>query len=198
MNGLTDVAVLANRWGGGGRFEVDHPAIYGTARTRRTQIPSGRATAFRRGVAHEVAEAVIITDGTTERLAARWICGGGSIWPTPVDRDGPQPVCDRCLEVLRLPPPAPVVYRAYDRNCRLLYVGCTKNLPARLRTHAGNGKQAPGWWADVSCVSVEEFPTYDDAWLAESRAIAAEDPLYNQVGVKPHVVLPDARPGAAS
>jgi predicted GIY-YIG superfamily endonuclease len=188
MNGFTDVTVLARRWTDRLRYRVEHPASYGTAHTRRSEIPSGRAAAFRRGVAHEVAEAVIVTDGTTERLVARWVCGGGSIQPTPVDRDGPQPVCDRCLEVLRMPAPAPVVYRAYDRNCRLLYVGCTKNLASRLRAHTA--RTGSGWWSEVSCVSVEEFPTYDDAWLAESRAIADEAPLYNQVGMKPHVVSP--------
>lgn len=191
MNGLHDVTILTNRWVGGQRHNVEHPASYGTAHTRRTEIPSGRATALRRGVAHEVAEAVIVTDGTVERLAARWVCGGGSIRPTPVDRDGPQPVCDRCLEVLRMPAPVPVVYRAYDRHCRLLYVGCTKNLASRLRTHISNS--GAGWWSEVSCVSVEEFPTYDDAYLAEARAIADEAPLYNQVGMKPHVVS-DASP----
>lgn len=68
-----------------------------------------------------------------------------------------------------------VVYRLYDADYRLLYVGQSVNLAQRLATH-GREKQ---WWSDVDTISVEHFPSKDAAARAERRALCSEAPRYN-------------------
>lgn len=67
------------------------------------------------------------------------------------------------------------VYRCYDAEGELLYVGCTGKLRARLWQHA-KGKP---WWADVIAVDLEDYADRADALEAEAAAIGAEAPLHN-------------------
>lgn len=67
------------------------------------------------------------------------------------------------------------LYRLYDTEDRLLYVGISVNPDMRWRQHA-NDKL---WWSTVSRKEVEWFETRPEACEAEVRAIQSEQPLYN-------------------
>lgn len=67
------------------------------------------------------------------------------------------------------------VYRLFDANDVLLYVGCTGNLDARLTAHACTKK----WWGDVVRHEADWYDTRGEALVAERAAITTEGPLYN-------------------
>lgn len=69
----------------------------------------------------------------------------------------------------------PTVYRFYDADDELLYVGTTDRLSARLGTHRG---QSP-WWSQVVFITVVPYETREAAAQAEAVAIATEAPLHN-------------------
>lgn len=67
------------------------------------------------------------------------------------------------------------VYRAFDDDDRLLYIGCTLNFERRQAEHR--------WyrpWADrIARWEVEQYPNQRDALAAEEAAITAESPEFN-------------------
>lgn len=65
------------------------------------------------------------------------------------------------------------LYRLYDRDGTLLYVGITHDLQERWRSHARNQI----WWLDVARKEHVWFNTRAEAETAEKRAILSEDPL---------------------
>lgn len=71
------------------------------------------------------------------------------------------------------------VYRMYDMDGKLLYVGSTRNLGERLKTHR---KNSPWYFSKVSVIKYSE----SDNWLAvlkeERTAIRREKPAYNILG----------------
>lgn len=70
------------------------------------------------------------------------------------------------------------VYRVFDADDRLLYVGRAIDLRGfkyRLRYHRDN---AP-WWPFHSYLTAEPFPTFDAAYVGELEAIRAELPRWN-------------------
>lgn len=76
------------------------------------------------------------------------------------------------------------VYRIYDANDVLIYIGATSNLKARMATHRSM-KPWPGC-APVVTVGARmarwtstEYPTRADAFAAERAAIRAERPELN-------------------
>jgi hypothetical protein len=71
------------------------------------------------------------------------------------------------------------VYRMFDSDDALLYVGMTKNFGQRWQSEA---KQMP-WWPEVSRQTVEWHPSREDAGAAERKAIRDECPRYNVRGV---------------
>jgi excinuclease UvrABC nuclease subunit len=68
-----------------------------------------------------------------------------------------------------------VLYRMYDPERRLLYVGLTTNLEDRLADH----RSMKRWWRDVATIELEHFPTREGAVEAERRAIIDDVPEYN-------------------
>lgn len=70
-----------------------------------------------------------------------------------------------------------LLYRFYDSDGQLLYVGITDDPHTRWATHAR--KNAESWWADVCVVHSEWYPTRTEAEAAEVDAIQREDPLHN-------------------
>jgi predicted GIY-YIG superfamily endonuclease len=72
-----------------------------------------------------------------------------------------------------------VVYRAYDADWNLLYVGCTYDLPNRLAHHRRN--QSP-WWEHYARITTEKHTCHARAAAAEARAIRLEQPLFNLNG----------------
>lgn len=70
------------------------------------------------------------------------------------------------------------VYRCYDETNRLLYVGATKNVFARVEAH-----RAKSWWAPtVARVAAEAHPSKVAALAVEREAIASELPRWNTRG----------------
>ena len=67
------------------------------------------------------------------------------------------------------------LYRFYDGNDELLYVGITKFFEPRLKQHYRNAE----WFFDTAFVRLEHFATRQEVEMAESYAIKNENPRYN-------------------
>jgi excinuclease UvrABC nuclease subunit len=67
------------------------------------------------------------------------------------------------------------LYRFYDANDDLLYVGITKFFEPRLKQHYRNAE----WFFDTAFVRLEHFATRQEVEMAESYAIKNENPRYN-------------------
>lgn len=85
-----------------------------------------------------------------------------------------------------------VVYRCFDVDGRLLYVGCTSNLERRLTKHRTQPSSRT-WYPRLNRVKARIYPTRHAAMWAETVAIRTEQPLFNSV----HNPNPpsDRRPG---
>ena len=68
------------------------------------------------------------------------------------------------------------VYRVYDANDELLYVGVTVNVKQRMRLHKSN---RVAWYGRMATVDTKEYPDKPSARLAEAKAINAEHPEFN-------------------
>lgn len=66
------------------------------------------------------------------------------------------------------------LYRHFDADGRLLYVGMTRDPQRRLSRH-----KKSFWFKDICDVKVEWFQNRTDALVAERIAIQAEQPLHN-------------------
>ncbi|MER6557240.1 GIY-YIG nuclease family protein [Streptomyces sp. NPDC001027] len=76
--------------------------------------------------------------------------------------------------------PAPgrtALYRFYDADDQLLYVGITSNPKQRWKAHASGA----AWWAQAVRKSVKWFDSRPEAAVAEAHAITAEVPAHNVV-----------------
>lgn len=84
------------------------------------------------------------------------------------------------------------VYRCWDREGQLLYVGITADVERRRNQHA----QEKYWWSDVSRVTSMAFQTRFEALWAEWAIITTCNPVYNRVAVPPLMPAPatDAPP----
>jgi excinuclease UvrABC nuclease subunit len=80
------------------------------------------------------------------------------------------------------------VYRAYNRQGVLLYVGQSIDIEGRMRTHA---RTSPLWWRDAARVTFEPFATREEAVAAEAAAIRSEFPRWNVMHRSPN--HPDGR-----
>lgn len=67
------------------------------------------------------------------------------------------------------------LYRFYNKDERLLYVGISLSAATRASQHR---TQKP-WWPDVARMDVEHLATREAALGAERRAIWAEHPMHN-------------------
>lgn len=68
-----------------------------------------------------------------------------------------------------------VLYRYYDGQDVLLYVGITANMPSRFGSH-----ETDSTWMDFAVRStIERFTNRDDALAAEKAAIEEHAPLFN-------------------
>ena len=67
------------------------------------------------------------------------------------------------------------LYRHYDANNNLLYVGISLNAVYRLSQH----KNGSAWYSEISKVEIEKFETREDAIKAERKAIKEESPKHN-------------------
>ena len=80
----------------------------------------------------------------------------------------------------------PAMYRFFDADGRLLYVGATYDLPTRIGAHRVNAF----WWPLVARTRWQLFPTVEAALEAEREAIATEHPRFN-VRSRPWPSKPD-------
>lgn len=71
--------------------------------------------------------------------------------------------------------PVHVLYRMFDKDDRLLYVGLTKNPPGRFKSHS----DTKSWWHEVAQIGIEHFISREELVAAEIVAIKSEKPVYN-------------------
>lgn len=69
------------------------------------------------------------------------------------------------------------VYRLYNVDSAVIYVGCTSAIGSRLTDHS---RKKP-WWSEVCGVEVEQHKNMRDGLDAERAAIEALQPKYNLV-----------------
>jgi len=72
------------------------------------------------------------------------------------------------------------LYRHFDKDKNLLYVGISLSVVSRLKQHY----QKSGWAENISIVTVEKFPSREEALRAEAKAIQSENPRFNIQGRK--------------
>jgi predicted GIY-YIG superfamily endonuclease len=72
------------------------------------------------------------------------------------------------------------LYRHFDKDDRLLYVGISLSTAHRLAEH----RCVSGWSSKVVKITIERFPTRKAALEAERNAIQAEAPIHNVTGKK--------------
>jgi hypothetical protein len=70
------------------------------------------------------------------------------------------------------------LYRHYDEEDRLLYVGIAVNL----RKRTGDHRRSSSWWTFRDHSSGSVYRTSDEARQAERQAIKNESPLFNLQG----------------
>lgn len=79
-----------------------------------------------------------------------------------------------------MPEPArTALYRFFDAEGRLLYVGITGNPERRWKRHACDKP----WWPQVAEKTIEWFDNILAAGRAEKDAIRDEEPLHNKISV---------------
>ncbi len=69
------------------------------------------------------------------------------------------------------------LYRFFDGDGQLLYIGITHDAHRRFQQHAGRKP----WWSDVRQILLEVYPDRESVLAAETRAIIDEKPLHNVV-----------------
>lgn len=70
-----------------------------------------------------------------------------------------------------------ILYRMFDSEGRLLYVGITMSPQIRLRDHR---IQKP-WFSEVVQIALEHFGSREELEAAERSAVRVESPRYNVV-----------------
>lgn len=80
----------------------------------------------------------------------------------------------------RIPGPH-YVYECYDATGRLMYVGCSKNVPARLKSHS----QTQWWWPTFAKARAWVYPTQEIALAEEKRRIVELHPRWNTRDMAP-------------
>jgi predicted GIY-YIG superfamily endonuclease len=73
------------------------------------------------------------------------------------------------------------LYRHWDTEGRLLYVGISTDVINRLQGH----RSCSLWYEQIHVVEVEHFATRQEALAAETAAIKAEKPLFNVINNRP-------------
>jgi hypothetical protein len=92
--------------------------------------------------------------------------------PTPKQKSRPRPIN----------PDGPCsVYRAYNAEGVLLYVGITARGVWRARQHGYRSE----WWREMTRMEWEHFDNRNDALDRETELIAAQDPVHNKVRPTP-------------
>ena len=75
------------------------------------------------------------------------------------------------------------VYRIFDKNDQLLYIGSTREVEYRISMHTQSSIAQPSSWEiaeRMSYQTVQEYPDKAQATIAEKQAIKSEMPLFNR------------------
>lgn len=77
------------------------------------------------------------------------------------------------------------LYRMFDADNQLLYVGVSMNVAQRFAAHRSSKR----WWGDINRIDLEHFASRREVLAAEAHAIRTEAPLYNvQYATRPLAV----------
>jgi hypothetical protein len=82
------------------------------------------------------------------------------------------------------------LYRFYDAQDRLLYIGITVSVLSRW---GGHERDKP-WWGDVVRATITHFPNRAKVLEQEKAAIIMEKPLYNKHHNKGNSTVPEMSP----
>jgi hypothetical protein len=128
---------------------------------------------------------VVVADWSEDRMVYRgrgWC--GLYVEQAHLSIDPPDPddvtYCDHCLFAGE-----DVVYRFFDIDGRLVYVGYTASLSHRLEQH----RRGASWWPQVHRGTYEVFDDEETAREAEAKAILFERPLANRPPGKRRLAL---------
>lgn len=69
------------------------------------------------------------------------------------------------------------LYRQFDKDGMLLYVGISLKLGQRMSQH----RRKTHWFKAVASITLQHFDTLAEALVAEKIAIDAESPLWNRM-----------------
>lgn len=115
-----------------------------------------------------------VEDAVKHGLTVKAKCG--LVWIPTVTRSQASNELEDCPDCfVELPA---FVYRCYDAEGRLLYVGCSKAPVTRMTAH----KRSTWWWPQVARVANTVFPSKGYALGRESVLIDELAPLWNVVG----------------
>jgi predicted GIY-YIG superfamily endonuclease len=174
---MTDVLTPIAHWGWKPPYNTDDEAASSRGsfppNTYITQVHSKSGLVMSRAgtSAHRIRVIGAHVGRNGIRYGARYVCYQGSTNVLLLPEDPADvPLCPRCAAGDR-----PVVYRLFDAQDRLLYIGSTDNSYSRYEHH----RCMQTWWPDVARKEEQEFPLLAAARVAERKAIAAERPLHN-------------------
>ncbi len=83
-----------------------------------------------------------------------------------------------------------LLYRMYDEDDNLLYVG----MSGRLLTRLDNHWITKPWLRDLRKITVRQYPSQEKGLQAETQAIRREVPRYNRVHHPRRVLMPRSVP----
>jgi predicted GIY-YIG superfamily endonuclease len=75
------------------------------------------------------------------------------------------------------------LYRIFNADGELLYVGATVNPSQRFQVHGGTKP----WWEESASMTMQHLETWEELVEAEIQAIKTESPKYNTVHSKQHI-----------
>lgn len=172
---MTDVLTPIAHWGWKPPYSTDQArsrgSFAGSAYITRVHSKSGLTISHGGRTAHRIRVIGAHVSRGRIRYGARYLCYQGSTNVLLLPEDPADvPFCQRCATGDR-----PVVYRLFDAQDRLLYIGSTDNSNHRYEYH----RCMQTWWPDVARKEEREFPLLAAARIAEQKAIDTERPLHN-------------------
>lgn len=97
-----------------------------------------------------------------------------------IEQSSKAPYADRMKkqtpqEKPKRPPKATCLYRHFDSEGNLLYVGISASVMMRQASHS----RESNWAKSIAKIEISWYDTYEEAYQAETDAIVAEKPKHN-------------------
>lgn len=142
---------------------------------RAVTLKTGFAAAIRNMRPHAITEAASVTVGGKVFYAVTWLCNPqqGSIDAVLLPAGIPSGLCQMCAA--KLDGEGPGMYRIFDGDGLLIYIGSSVRVQERVMHHRLRAK----WNSRIAEVTITRFPTLAQARAAEYHAIRAEKPQLN-------------------